>query len=297
MATWKKIVVSGSNISQLNNDSNYITAGGVAANSPNSFATMSINGTLVLADNPTGSLVFASSSGAGLNIVGSSAPDTITFNLISIPNASLANSSVTVGSTAISLGATSTTLAGLTSVTSTTFVGDLTGTATTASNITPAITNGADNRVLTANTNGTINGEANLTFDGSTLTVAGNLTVNGTTTTVNTTNLIVTDQFVLLGSGSVANKDGGIIIQSSAGDNTGFAYFLDNTTNPRWAFSSSVAANSTTVSPDEYVVSAKSVAGTWTAASAAPTYGGTTAGYGNIVIDANGGGDIWIYTI
>lgn len=47
-------------------------------------------------------------------------------------NAQLANSSVTVGSTAISLGAAATTIAGLTSVTSTTFVGALTGNASTA---------------------------------------------------------------------------------------------------------------------------------------------------------------------
>ena len=49
-----------------------------------------------------------------------------------ITNANLANSSVTVGTTAIALGASSTTLAGLTSVTSTTFVGALTGNAATA---------------------------------------------------------------------------------------------------------------------------------------------------------------------
>ena len=50
-----------------------------------------------------------------------------------VTNAKLTNSSVTIGSTAISLGATASTIAGLTSVTSTTFVGALTGTATTAS--------------------------------------------------------------------------------------------------------------------------------------------------------------------
>jgi hypothetical protein len=48
-----------------------------------------------------------------------------------ITNANLANSSITIGSTAISLGGTSTTLAGLTSVTSTTFVGTLSGSAST----------------------------------------------------------------------------------------------------------------------------------------------------------------------
>jgi hypothetical protein len=58
--------------------------------------------------------------------------------LTSIPNSALTNSSVTVGSTAISLGGTSTTLAGLTSVTSTTFVGALTGNASTATTATTA---------------------------------------------------------------------------------------------------------------------------------------------------------------
>jgi hypothetical protein len=74
----------------------------------------------------TGTLVALAFSGSGAS-------------LTNIPNGALTNSSVTVGSTAIALGATSTTLAGLTSVTSTTFVGALTGnatTATTATNIT-----------------------------------------------------------------------------------------------------------------------------------------------------------------
>jgi hypothetical protein len=59
-------------------------------------------------------------------------------NLTSIPNGALVNSSVTVGSTTIALGASSTTLAGLTSVTSTTFVGDLSGNASTATSATNA---------------------------------------------------------------------------------------------------------------------------------------------------------------
>lgn len=63
--------------------------------------------------------------------------------LTSIPNGALTNSSITVGSTAISLGSSSTTLAGLTSVTSTTFVGALSGNATTATSATDA-TNAAN---------------------------------------------------------------------------------------------------------------------------------------------------------
>ena len=53
-------------------------------------------------------------------------------NLTSIPNAALNNSGITLGSTSIALGSTITTVAGLDSVTSTTFVGALTGNASTA---------------------------------------------------------------------------------------------------------------------------------------------------------------------
>ena len=58
----------------------------------------------------------------------------------SISNANLANSSTTIGTTAISLGASSTTLAGLTSVSSTGFTGALTGNASTATTLATART-------------------------------------------------------------------------------------------------------------------------------------------------------------
>ena len=54
--------------------------------------------------------------------------------LSNIGNGSLTNSSITIGSTSASLGGTVTTIAGLTSVTSTTFVGSLTGNASTVTN-------------------------------------------------------------------------------------------------------------------------------------------------------------------
>lgn len=58
--------------------------------------------------------------------------------LTNIPNGALVNSSVTIGSTSVALGATVTTFAGLTSVTSTAFVGALTGNASTATTATTA---------------------------------------------------------------------------------------------------------------------------------------------------------------
>jgi hypothetical protein len=69
---------------------------------------------------------------------GDSATVTNTMLAGSIANDKLANSSVTIGSTAIALGASSTTLAGLTSVAATTFTGALTGNASTATTLATA---------------------------------------------------------------------------------------------------------------------------------------------------------------
>lgn len=94
MAEWKKVVVSGSDISQLNNDAGYLTAADAA---PNAFSTASFNGTNLLADQGADALNFASSSGAGLNISADASSDTLTFTLNAVPNSSLANSTFNVG--------------------------------------------------------------------------------------------------------------------------------------------------------------------------------------------------------
>ena len=93
MATWKKIVVSGSDISQLNNDASYLTEA-TAQNAIRAFATASFNGTELLADSWKDNLTFASSSGDGLNISADAGSDTLTFSLDTIPNSSLENSTI-----------------------------------------------------------------------------------------------------------------------------------------------------------------------------------------------------------
>ena len=90
MANWKKVVVSGSAISQFDNDSGYITS----VTAQHSFTTASFNGTELLADSAQGELAFASSSGQGLNISANAGTDTLTFGLDAVPNASLANSTI-----------------------------------------------------------------------------------------------------------------------------------------------------------------------------------------------------------
>jgi hypothetical protein len=68
----------------------------------------------------------------GYRVVATNDSGTVTNTMLagSIANTKLVNNSITVGSTAISLGASATTIAGLTSVTSTDFVGKLTSTVT-----------------------------------------------------------------------------------------------------------------------------------------------------------------------
>jgi hypothetical protein len=95
--------------------------------------------------------------------------------LTSIPNSALTNSSVTVGTTAIALGASSTTLAGLTSVTSTSFVGALTGNASTATS--------AATLTTARNINGvSFNGSADITVTAAAGTLTGTV-LNSTVVT------------------------------------------------------------------------------------------------------------------
>jgi hypothetical protein len=101
--------------------------------------------------------------------------------LSNIGNGSLTNSSITIGSTAASLGDTVTTIAGLTSVTSTTFVGSLTGNASTVTN--GVVTTGSYSNPTWLSLNsaavglGNVENTALSTFPGSTAIVSlGNVT-------------------------------------------------------------------------------------------------------------------------
>ena len=127
------------------------------------------------------------------------------------------------------------------------------------------------------------------------VTVGGNLTVTGlitgSATYINSTNVAITDQFILLASGSGATVDAGIIVQDAAGDGEAF-YWENNTTGTsRWAIASSVAPSAVTVTAAEYMVSARTAAG---APSGAPTYGGATNGFGQIYVNSSNS-DIYIY--
>lgn len=173
--------------------------------------------------------------------------------------------------------------------------------ALTASNINPAITNNTDNYILTATGGGVINGESNLTFNGSLLTVNGNatitgdLTVAGTASFTNTDNLTIKDKFILINSGSATLADSGWITQYNAAG-SGSAFYLEATsagTYGRFAVAYDAIGTSTAITPDEYVVTARVSASA--AIPANPTWGGASNGSGNMFINSLNG-DIYIYS-
>ena len=137
-------------------------------------------------------------------LVGRATTDTLTNKTVSgasntlsnIGNSSLSNSAVTVGTTSISLGASATTIAG---------VSDLTAGSI---NIAGNVIKSNDSTIVE------IGGGDGLSVAGN-LTVAGNMTVSGSTTTVSSTNTTLADQFIELGTGRTgsASGDAGIVIE------------------------------------------------------------------------------------
>ena len=323
-ATTATVAVSGASTLSTNNVTKW--TGTAFANSSLTDNGTTITGTTSLQLTGANSSLSGSFSGSffgdgsGISGVAASFPTTAKTDLVSTDQFFIndgASKFVTYGNLLTDLAGTnltvegtdsltiSSSITGLTSVSATSFTGSLLGNvngtaswatnALTASNIFPAITNNTDNRVLTATGGGTINGEGNLTFDGTTLTVTGNevitgnLTVQGTASFQQTTNLEVADRFVLFASGSNTAGDGGIVIQQGT-QNVGELYGYDSGTT-RWGFTSSFSANQAAFTPAAFITTTEVGASSPTAA---PIYGGSGNGAGNIYVTT--GGDIFIYS-
>jgi hypothetical protein len=323
MATWKKVVVSGSNVSQLFNDAGYLTSATVTVR--NAFATASFSGTALIADSPSGSLNFASSSGQGLTISANAGTDTLTWGLAAVPNSSLANSAITIAGVSTALGGAitqATILAGsgvwsgsaqlpsgivsssvLSSATQGTVLLTTNGVAgstvdlglettdspsfagVTAGNITVGVSN--DNTIATTTGDITINPAGGNVTVSNNLVVTNNLTVQGTASFQNTTNLEVADRFILMASGSNTTGDGGIVVQQAT-QNVGELFGWDSGVS-RWAVTSSFSANTSAFTPDAYMSAVTTAAGTTPAPAA--RYNAV----GNIYV-SSGDESIWIYS-
>ena len=125
-STYAATAAQGTNATTAFGWGNHASAGYYLASNPSGYTTN------------TGTVTGVGTAGTvnGITLTGGTITGTGTITLggtlSGIGNAQLTNSNITVGSTAISLGSSATTIAGLSSVTSTTFVGALTGNATTA---------------------------------------------------------------------------------------------------------------------------------------------------------------------
>jgi hypothetical protein len=130
------------------------------------------------------------------------------------------------------------------------------------------------------------------------LTVTGDLSVAGTASFTNTDNLNIRDKFILLNSGSSVLADSGWITQyNTAG--SGSAFYLEagatNDHGPygRFAVAFDVIGTSTSLTPSEYVVTAKINQASNPSNAVPPTWGTGSNGSGNIWV--TNAGDIFIY--
>lgn len=138
---------------------------------------------------------------------------TIALGLSNIPNTSLAKSSVTYGSTTVALGATSTSIAGLT------------GLDFTAADASIAASIGANKLTLGASN--------------STIVVAGNLTVKGTVTQVDSTEVNIGDAIIKLNANEVGVPSLNAGFEIERGTSTNVSLIWDES-GDRWDFGASL---------------------------------------------------------
>jgi hypothetical protein len=176
------------------NSSNILTEATVAY--PNVFATISANGTSVVADSSTDTLTLTPST--GITIVGNATSDTITITNSDLGSAQEIFKTVSANGTSIVADSNTDTLT-ITPSTGITIVGNATSDTITITNSGVTGLTGTANEVEVSASTGsvTVGLPDNVTI-GNNLTVTGNLTVNGTTTTLNTDTLAVEDNIIML---------------------------------------------------------------------------------------------------
>jgi len=174
-------------------------------------------------------------------------------------NIGLTNNSITLGSDSLALGSTTTSISGLTSVSSTSFIGDLTGNADTSDQVKTQQGSADANHYITfvdtdngSATAETVYTDAGLYYNPSSnklsvgvlsttgnITIGGDLTVAGTTTTVNSTVVEIGDAVVRVNTSGLA--EGGIEIQDGSTGN--YKQFVWSNNNSRFEAEGSIQAS------------------------------------------------------
>lgn len=158
---------------------------------------------------------------------------------------------------------------------------EITGTAAQALGGGPSYTIGLPNDVTIGN-DLTVSGDLGVTGNA---VFNNNIIVRGTASFENTTNLEIADRFILLASGSTADGDGGIVIQTAA-DKTGVTFAWDGATSDRWGIATGFHASASAYTPEAYMAAVIDIdAGQADTAAYQKT--------GNIKVDA---GEIYIYS-
>ena len=324
MVGWKKIIVSGSNA--LLNQLNVGTNQQISTSPSTTFLSGSFSGSFSgifsgstnLPDltQGTGIVPFTYDGNTTATVAVSGASSLNTNAITKWDGAAFANSSLTDNGTVIS-GSTSIVLTGANSSLTGSFTGSFAGDgsnltgiaanlAVTGSNGSSGSVNlktqgltitGTSNEIETSVSNQTVTiGLPNDIIVSNDLTVLGDLTVAGTASFNNQTSLLIADRFALLASGSNTLTDGGLIISSGPGL-SGSAWYLESTSTGdygRWAVAPNVNAGESSVTADEYAVTAKLSATSAPSDGTPPTWGGSTNGKGNIWIKEDTG-DIYIW--
>ena len=217
-----------------------------------------------------------------------SAARTISVKDGGITNAKLANDGLMLGTTDISLGATGSTVAGLTltgAVGSGSFSGSFFGDGSGLTGIGGTLTvdgdSGAENvtlttddlQIITADANEIVTAVTKVGTDvkvaiglpddvviGQDLTVTRDLTVNrdltvaGTASFQHTENLEVKDRFVRFASGSNAAGDGGFVVQQ-ASNGTGDVFGFDGNSTSRWGVAQNFDGSESVFTPAAFMAS------------------------------------------
>ena len=312
MPNIQKIVVSGSNISQLSNNVGYA----LNTNITGAFTAVSTSiavdiAALELAVGSGGTLISSSAqiatdiSGAFTAVSGGFSTR-ITTNTTNIGTLTAATSSYalaanisgafTATSASFSTRVTTLEVNGPTNASTASFVNsnDVEFLNVGQNQTLTSVSTSIAGRTTTLEGTGTIQGVGttnNVTFADITATgnvsITGTLFVDGTTTTINSTNLNIEDKFLLLNSGSTGpSYEGGIIVESGS-TGTGNAFYYDASDN-RWSLKGGlIATNTSAVTAEAFM----SVAVVDTLANA---QSGSYYKAGNIIVD---GQDIYIVTV
>ena len=166
-----------------------------------------------------------------------------------------------------------------------------------SANLAAAVTDETGTGTLVFSAGPTLTGTTNvasLAASGN-VTITGDLSVAGTASFTNTDNLNIRDKFILLNSGSSTLADSGWVTQYNAAG-SGSAFYLEaasSGTFGRFAVAYDVIGTSTSLTVDEYAVTAK-IGQASAPGATIPTWGGATNGTGNMWVTT--AGDIFIYS-